>query len=368
MSRFSPSALLLALALAPTSVVAQGVLVAPHTVVIDHRTRSGSLTLYNPGDEPAEVALSTFFGYPVTDSTGDLRASHRRPAASPARPPRRAGSMPIPKRMLLGPKQRQTVRLLARPPAGLPDGEYWARVAISAKGGSVPVSGVTDSSGVQVALALEIRTVIPLQYRKGKVATGVRTSDLAAAVEGDSLAVRLRLDRTGNAAFLGTLRGALVDAKGQTVASVTSPLAVYYDMEPRLTAPLPAGGLPAGTYRLKIDVASVARGSRARARPGHRRDPRLGRGPSAVNPARAAATLFAAAVLAWSAVDAQTPVDTRYHSRRRRCHHPRARARAVRSRARYPPIARATRRSSRWASSPSSPRSRPVRCPAARSS
>lgn len=256
MSRARFNALLLALALAPTPVVAQGVLVAPHSVVIDHRTRSASITLYNPGDEPVEVALSTFFGYPVTDSTGtfELRTIDQPQPGSPS-----AASWvdAYPKRMQLGPKQRQTVRLLARPPAGLADGEYWARVAISAKGGSVPVSGVTDSSGVQVALALEIRTVIPLQYRKGRVATGVRTSGLAAAVEGDSLAVRLRLDRTGNAAFLGTLRGALLDAKGRTVASVTSPLAVYYDMEPRLTAPLPAGGLPTGTYRLKIDVASV---------------------------------------------------------------------------------------------------------------
>jgi hypothetical protein len=108
---------------------------------------------------------------------------------------------------------------------------------------------------VRVALALEIRTVLPLQYRKGKVATGVKTSSLAAAVERDSLAVRLRLDRTGNAAFLGTLRGALVDSSGRVVASVSSPLAVYYDMEPRLTAPLPAGLRP-GAYRLKVDVAA----------------------------------------------------------------------------------------------------------------
>jgi hypothetical protein len=158
--------------------------------------------------------------------------------------------------MLLGPKQRQTVRLLARPPAGLVDGEYWARLVISAKGGTVPVSGVADSSGVRVALSLEIRTIIPIQYRKGRVATGVRTSSLAATVERDSIAVRLRLDRTGNAAFLGTLRGALVDSSGKVVATVSSPLAVYYDMEPRLTAPLPVAGLPAGRYRLRIDVAA----------------------------------------------------------------------------------------------------------------
>jgi hypothetical protein len=238
-----------------TGARAQGVLVAPHAVIMDHRTRSGSLTLYNPGDDPVEIAFSSFFGYPVSDSIGgfELRTVEQPGSAYPSA----AGWIDaFPKRMLLGPKQRQTVRLLARPPAGLPDGEYWARLVVSAKGGTVPVEGVTDSSGVRVALALEIRTVIPLQYRKGRVETGVRTSSLAATIEKDSLAVRLRLDRTGNAAFLGTVRGALTDSTGKVVATVSSPLAVYYDMEPRLTAPLPAAGLAAGLYRLKVDVAA----------------------------------------------------------------------------------------------------------------
>jgi len=239
----------------PTLLRAQGVLVAPHAVIIDHRTRSGSLTLYNPGDQPVEITLSSFFGYPVSDSTGgfELRTIDQ---PEPQYPSAAKWIDAFPKRMLLGPKERQTVRLLARPPAGLADGEYWARLVVSAKGGTVPVEGVADTSGVRVALALEIRTIIPLQYRKGRVTTGVRTSSLAASVEKDSLAVRLRLDRTGNAAFLGTLRAALVDSSGRVVTTLTSPLAVYYDMEPRVTAPLPAAGLPSGRYRLKIDVAS----------------------------------------------------------------------------------------------------------------
>ena len=62
----------LLLAVLPAPLLAQGVLVAPHAIIIDHRTRSGSLSLYNPGSEPSEVTLSTFYGYPVTDSAGDF--------------------------------------------------------------------------------------------------------------------------------------------------------------------------------------------------------------------------------------------------------------------------------------------------------
>jgi len=51
-----------ALAFPTASGLAQGVLVAPHAIVIDHRTRSSSLSLYNPSDVPAEVTLSTRSG------------------------------------------------------------------------------------------------------------------------------------------------------------------------------------------------------------------------------------------------------------------------------------------------------------------
>ena len=246
---------------------------------------------------------------PVTDSTGgfELRTIEH---PEPDYPSAAKWVDAFPKRMLLGPKQRQTVRLLARPPAGLQDGEYWARLVISAKGGTVPVSGVADSSGVQVALALEIRTIIPLQYRKGRVATGVRTSRLAAAVERDSLAVRLRLDRTGNAAFLGTLRGALVDSSGQVVASVSSPLAVYYDMEPPAHRAAPRRRASRRPIPAESGRRGAAGGPPARAGAGHAPHSRFARGPSAVSPGRAAAAFVTAALLARHGLAAQAVADS----------------------------------------------------------
>lgn len=245
----------LLVALAPAPLLAQGVLVAPHAVIIDHRSRSGSLSLYNPGTEPAEVSLSTFYGYPVTDSAGEFEL-RTVDAPDSTYPSAAAWIEAFPKRMVLAPRERQTVRLLARPPANLGDGEYWARLVVSAKAGVVPVRGLADSSGVTVGLSLEVRTVLPVQYRKGRVFTGVRLTGLAAGIEGDSLAVRPHLTRVGNGAYLGTLRAVLRDSTGRVVASLASPLAVYYDMAPRLTAPLPAAGLRAGTYKVEVEAAA----------------------------------------------------------------------------------------------------------------
>jgi hypothetical protein len=232
---------------------AQGVLVAPHAVYIDHRVRSGSLLLYNPNPEPAEVTISTLFGYPVTDSAGKLTLLVEA-QPGPAHPSAAAWLQAFPRRLTVGPLERQTVRLLGSPPPGLGDGEYWARLVITARGGQVPIGGVTDTANIRVGLTLEVRTIIGVAYRKGPVRTGVAFSGLRARVSQDSLEVRARLERQGNAAFVGTVRGELVDSAGAVRASFTSPLGVYYTIEPRFAAYV--GALGPGRYRFRFVVST----------------------------------------------------------------------------------------------------------------
>jgi hypothetical protein len=245
--------LLAALAALPRPAVGQGVLVAPHAIYLDHRTRSASITLYNPGAEPTEVAISAFYAYPVTDSLGQFTLETPESVTS-AMPSAADWIEAFPKRMTLAPLQRQTVRLLARPPQNLPDGEYWSRVMIAAKGGSLPVASAADTTGIEIGLSLEVRTIIPLTYRKGVLQTGLALSNLRARVEGDSLQVRIRARRQGSAAYVGTARGALVDARGNAVATFSEPVAIYYEADPSFA--LPRVGLPAGRYQLQVEFAS----------------------------------------------------------------------------------------------------------------
>ncbi len=250
------------LALASASLAAQGVMVAPHAVFIDHRLRSGSVLLYNPGTAPVEVAISTLFGYPTTDSAGKialdtLLADSSRSALS--------WIQAFPRRLTVGPRERQTVRLLARPPAGLSDGEYWLRLVIAAQAGSVPITGVADTTAIQVGLKLEVRTIIGVNYRKGPVNTGVALSGVTARIVGDSLVTRSTLKRIGNAAFIGTIRETLVDSTGAAitqragdslVATYASPVGVYFTMQPRLASAIPQPGLKRGRYWLRYEVVA----------------------------------------------------------------------------------------------------------------
>jgi hypothetical protein len=229
----------------------QGVMIAPTAVFIDHGSRSGSVLLYNPNSEPTEVTISVIFGYPATDSAGNIYL--RTPDSTGAALPSAAGWLqPFPRRLTVMPLERQTVRLLARPPASLPDGEYWARLVIAAKGGQVPVSGVPDTAQIQVGLSLEVRSLIGVYYRKGAPTTGVRIAGLRAALVADTLEVRAELTRTGTAAFLGTARGQLVDSAGAVRAEFRAPIAAYYSIVPRFTTF--AGILPPGRYRFRLTV------------------------------------------------------------------------------------------------------------------
>jgi hypothetical protein len=231
---------------------AQGVVVAPHAVFMDHRVRSGSVLLYNPNTESAEVTISVMFGYPVTDSAGGI-VLHTPEAPGAGEPSAAGWIQAFPRRLTVAPLERQTIRLLASPPPGLADGEYWARLVIAAKGGRIPVTGVADTS-IQIGLTLEVRTIIGINYRKGAVRTGLRLSGLRAEPAGDTLQVWARLERDGNAAFIGSIHAVLVDSAGASRGEFRFPLGVYRTLEPRFA--MPVGVLPSGRYRLRVELSS----------------------------------------------------------------------------------------------------------------
>ncbi len=237
-------------ACASASLAAQGVMVAPHAVFIDHAQRSGSVLLYNPGTQAVEVTISTIFGYPTpADSTTSALA----------------WIQAFPRRLTVGPQERQTVRLLARPPIGLADGEYWLRLIIAVQAGRVPITGVGDTTAIQIGLTLEVRTIIGVNYRKGPVRTGVALSNLRAQIVGDSLITRAIIARQGSAAFVGMIRETLVDSGGavhplqvgdSVVRSYQSPVGVYYTMEPRLATAVARPTLARGRYWLRYEVVA----------------------------------------------------------------------------------------------------------------
>jgi hypothetical protein len=235
---------------APAPLLGQGIIVAPHLVHIDHRLRSGQLILLNPGTRPVEIEVSTIFGYPATDSAGRLTlVTEPEPAAD--RPSAAGWIQAFPRRTTVPAGERQVIRLLARPPAELPDGEYWTRLVVAAREAPAPAAAADSApDGVKIGLTLEVRTIIALIYRKGAVSGGVTARTLPAEVRGDSLVFGVELARAGSAAWLGMVRTELRDSTGALRGRDSSQVAVYYPMTPRYR--LPVAGLPPGRYRLRV--------------------------------------------------------------------------------------------------------------------
>jgi hypothetical protein len=232
---------------------AVAIVVAPTAVYMTQRTPSASVTLFNPGTVPEEVSVEVLFGFPETDDEGNLFLWL---AEEGSDDPRSAADwiQAFPRRLVVPPGGRQVIRIMARPPDDLPEGEYWSRLAFTSVGQQVPVEGVPDTAAVRVGVDLRVRTVIAGTFRKGEVATGLRVEDFEPLILGDSLELAPRLVREGNGAYIGRMEVRLEDAGGNALREWEGQVAVYDELRRRLRYDV--ADLPPGSYRLRLSFST----------------------------------------------------------------------------------------------------------------
>lgn len=253
-----------ALALVASSAVVRAVSVSPMSVFLEHRTRTGSITLYNPNPLPEEVEVSFAFGYPQSDSAGEVTVPLS--AAAPAGEPSAVEWLrAFPRRLRLEPGQHQVVRILAQPPAELPDGEYWSRVVIVAAGGQPPVEEQVQPD-VHVAITMRTIVVGSINYRKGRLTTGVAVQSAHAEQTPEGARLTLDLERQGQAAYLGTIRVQALDAAARVVAEEDDVVSVYRTMRRRFTFP-GASGVASFRYTLTTDRPELGQSNIIAAQP-----------------------------------------------------------------------------------------------------
>ncbi len=239
----------LAAAILMLAPVAEAIVVAPHHTFLDDRNRSGVIHLHNSGTDPEEVSISFVFAYPVSDSAGNVSVQvFDNPNADD--PSAVDWIRAYPRRLMVNPGETRAVRLLAQPPTDLPEGEYWARAVVAAKGAQVPLESADTS--VKIGLTMLTRIVVPITYRRGAVNTGVVLTHLDQRIENDSVIATVGMKRTGNAAFLGTIHLSLMDGSGNLGASVDRLVAVYRELRKRVA--IPVDDLPPGPYTLQVRV------------------------------------------------------------------------------------------------------------------
>ena len=246
--------------LVPT--IANAVSVSPVALFIDHRTRSGTLTLYNSGTSAEEIEIGFAFGYARSDSTGEVTVAFTDDPAPEGEPSVVPYLRAFPRRLRLEPGDRQVVRVLVTPPSDLPAGEYWGRVMVTSRGGEPPIEQTQGDIQMQISLTTVI--AVAVNYRHGEVSTGLVMESAEAVETEETVDVMARVDRTGNAAFLGRFVAELVGPGGDVLVEHAEDMVAYVPTLWRFSIPKPAGGIPAGTvvrYRFVAERSGTPGGA-----------------------------------------------------------------------------------------------------------
>ena len=166
-------------------------LVAPTRIVLDGR-KGTEIILNNIGDEPATYRISVEFRRMTED--GNLL-----PVPTPTAVDKTTEDMIIyaPRRVTLAPHEPQSIRLIARPPQGLPDGEYRVHVLFRAIPPATPVvqASAEVPKGVQFKITPVYGVTISVIVRLGNLDVTAGISNVRLEKEEGKPVVALDLSR-----------------------------------------------------------------------------------------------------------------------------------------------------------------------------
>ena len=183
----------------PASAGAGDLLVAPTRIVLDGG-RGTEVVLNNIGDQPATYRISVEFRRMMPDGTlADV--------TEPTPQEKEAEDMIVyaPRRVTLAPNEPQSIRIAARPPQGLPDGEYRIHLLFRAIPPATPVETKSDEhvKGLHLRLIPIYGVTIPVIVRLGNLQATAAISDVQLEQKDGKPAVGLELSRSGTRSTFG---------------------------------------------------------------------------------------------------------------------------------------------------------------------
>ncbi len=173
-------------------------LVAPTRVVLDGG-KGTEIVLNNIGDAPATYRISVEFRRMTAD--GNLED-----VTEPTAQEKEAEDMIVyaPRRVTLAPHEPQSIRITARPPQGLPDGEYRVHLLFRAIPDSTPVTRRrTIPKGLRLQLIPVYGVTIPVIVRLGNLQAAAGISNVALEKKDGKSFISLDLSRSGSRSTFG---------------------------------------------------------------------------------------------------------------------------------------------------------------------
>lgn len=212
----------------------------PRRIVMDRRQRIASVGVYNktPFSGDYEISITNM----VMTSEGNVLPLDNLPAGVDGSAVKTAGEMLrwSPRRVNLLGSEAQTVRIMARPPAGLPDGEYRAHFMVVSipdnvdEGFSIEdaIGGTSENTGnVGVTIRPRFGISIPVIIRIGETTLDVGLQDIALVRGEGGPQLSLTITRSGTRSAYGDL---IVTLAGQDEPVVIARgIGVYPEIDSR---------------------------------------------------------------------------------------------------------------------------------------
>lgn len=201
-------------------------LVAPTRIVLDGR-RGTEVVLNNVGEEPATYRISVELRRMTPE--GGLQD-----VESPNAGEKVAQEMILyaPRRITLAPNQPQSIRISARPPKGLPDGEYRVHMLFRAIPPATPVTRPAEpQKGLRFALTPVYGVTIPIIVRLGNLEVKAGIANVRVERKDGKAEVALDLSRTGSRSTYGEVR--VLKAGVKEPVALQRGIAVYTEVNSR---------------------------------------------------------------------------------------------------------------------------------------
>jgi P pilus assembly chaperone PapD len=241
MNRWTQSALCAAALAAPLLIASTpakagigDLLVAPTRIVLDGR-KGAEVILNNIGDEPATYRVSIEFRR-MTEDGGLVDVT------APTAEDEKAADMIVyaPRKVVLAPHQPQAIRIAARPPQGLPDGEYRIHLLFRAIPPANPVvaaAATEPSKGLRFQLTPVYGVTIPVIVRLGNLQATAGIANVHLEQKAGKSFVSLDLSRSGERSTFGEVR--VLKAGIRAPIAIQKAVAVYTEVGTRhLAVPL----------------------------------------------------------------------------------------------------------------------------------
>lgn len=221
---------------------------APSFVFIDENNGVGNVYVSNNSEKSFEVSVNFIYGYPLSDSIGNLVMNYKDTVTSvqyALDPMIRA----FPRSFLLKSGEQRTVRVQVIPAQRRKEGFFFTRMKVLAKPQTSDITDTTNQS-IGTKINFNFEQITAVFYHKGKVTTGLNIKSMDVTQNQKTLEVRANLQRTGNAPFMGSMIAKLKDNDGKVVSESQSTAAIYFDMIRQLDLKL--DHVNPGTYSLEL--------------------------------------------------------------------------------------------------------------------